>query len=328
LEQAAPAAPNNKAGLAQKAVDLCDQILSLGRSKGPLQPPGIVGKYETMTGPSGIMGLTGMAVDEAWDKRGRELDDLARRLAQTVKALDPAYPTDTFYRAGRPRPLIDCYPRSAWQIPESERKAIRAHVRSPHPGKSDAEIERIAGKSDELTEARAKARHTKPQWPGSVTQEDGHLLFVSDPGLVHEFEQRFIAIRLWASQFVEDAVRQAARDKKATPKKRRRPPLAGSVRPLTAKQTEALYVLAQCNGNYAEAARRLKIDRKSFEERCSAAYGKLGQKGMKRHATEISKALISRLPRDLRGQEALAADDDGPAALEGRKPQVPRNRRG
>ncbi|MCX5676257.1 MAG: hypothetical protein NTX87_14725 [Planctomycetota bacterium] len=214
LEQAAPGAARleGKAALAQKVVNLCDQILSFGRSKGPHQPPGIVGEYETMTGPSGIMGLMGAAVDEAWDECAREFDNLARRLAQIVKALDPAYPTNTFYHAGRPLPLIDCYPQSAWQIPESERKWLRARVRSLNPGKSAAEIEAIAARSDELAEARAEASHTKPQWPGAVTQENGHLLFVSGPGLVHEFEQRFHALRLWASQIVEDAARQTAKD--------------------------------------------------------------------------------------------------------------------
>lgn len=110
---------------------------------------------------------------------------------------------------------------------------------------------------------------------------------------------------------------------------RRRKRGGESIRPLTEKQTEALYIFAVCNGNYAEAARRIGIDRKSFEERCKAAYVKLGHKGMKRYEMEISKALVARLPRDRRGQEVVAADDDGPAALEGRKPRkATRNRRG
>jgi hypothetical protein len=110
---------------------------------------------------------------------------------------------------------------------------------------------------------------------------------------------------------------------------RRRKRGGGTIRPLTSKQAEALHMLALCNGNYAEAARRIRIDRKSFEERCEAAYGKLGRKGMKRHEIEINKALVTKLPRDERGQEVVVADDDGPAALEGRKPRkATRSRRG
>jgi hypothetical protein len=102
-----------------------------------------------------------------------------------------------------------------------------------------------------------------------------------------------------------------------------------SIRPLTPKQAEALHTLGECAGNYAKAARRIGIDRKSFEERCKAAYGKLGRKGTKRHEMEINKALVAKLPRDGRGQEVVATHDDGPAALENRKPRkVTRNRRG
>jgi predicted DNA-binding protein (UPF0251 family) len=137
----------------------------------------------------------------------------------------------------------------------------------------------------------------------------------------------------WAKPKTATIVRQAEEItrliKQVRVRPRRRKRGGKTIRPLTDKQAEALFMLGLCNGNYAEAARRIGIDRKSFEERCKAAYGKLGRKGMKLQEIEFNKALVARLPRDRRGQEAVAVHDDGPAALEGRKPQkVTRNRRG
>jgi hypothetical protein len=127
------------------------------------------------------------------------------------------------------------------------------------------------------------------------------------------------------TQELEATVKSLARQLRS----RRRKRGGKRIHALTPKQTEALLMLGECAGNYAKAARRIGIDRKSFEERCKAAYGKLGRQGMKRQQIEINKALVARLPRDRREQEVVATHDDGPAALEGRKPRkVTRNRRG
>ena len=90
--------------------------------------------------------------------------------------------------------------------------------------------------------------------------------------------------------------------------RRRRPPVAPKDRGLTGPQTEAMQLFGECRGDYAEAARRLGIDRKSFKERCDAACKKLGKIAVK------PKPKTKPQPHDKRGQLAIADKDDGPAA--------------
>jgi hypothetical protein len=89
------------------------------------------------------------------------------------------------------------------------------------------------------------------------------------------------------------------------PRRRRRPPLDPKIRPVTPKQTEAVQIVGECQGNLAAAARKLGIDRKTLKERYDAACKKLGIAATK-HRTRA-------LPKDRRGQEDVAAGDDGPA---------------
>jgi predicted DNA-binding protein (UPF0251 family) len=97
--------------------------------------------------------------------------------------------------------------------------------------------------------------------------------------------------------------------KKPAAKRRRRPAMNSKLKPLTEKQTEAVQIFGECQGNFAEAARRLGIDRKTFVERYNAACRKLGRKVVQR--TINTKVM----PTTRRGQESIAADGDGPAVI-------------
>jgi predicted DNA-binding protein (UPF0251 family) len=73
-------------------------------------------------------------------------------------------------------------------------------------------------------------------------------------------------------------------------------------RPLTPKQTEAMQIVGECEGDLAEAARKVGICRKSLAERYSAALKKIGLT-----AAQYLKPKTVSLPRDRRGQVAVAA---------------------
>ena len=73
-------------------------------------------------------------------------------------------------------------------------------------------------------------------------------------------------------------------------------------KPLTDKQAEALQVVAECQGNYTKAGKRMGIGRKAAEQRYKAAMKKMGKKIIK-HATE-------QMPVDLRGQPTVDAESD------------------
>ena len=74
-------------------------------------------------------------------------------------------------------------------------------------------------------------------------------------------------------------------------------------RDLTAKELEAIYTIGVCRGNKSKAARQIGIDRKSLAERFDRALQKLGKRVVQQHITKS-------MPRDRRGQEHIAEDDD------------------
>jgi len=92
---------------------------------------------------------------------------------------------------------------------------------------------------------------------------------------------------------------------KATAKKRNRARnKPKKFRPLTARQTETAQIVAQCNGNIAEAARRLGKDRKTVVESYKAAMAKIGMEAVR------SRDKTCLLPRDKRGNVTISSDDD------------------
>lgn len=107
------------------------------------------------------------------------------------------------------------------------------------------------------------------------------------------------AVDEWASPVREWF---AAGIKSLKPSKRRRRQGDPKQVALTPKQTEAVQIYGECKGNFAAAARRLGIDRKSFKERYDAAAGKLGSKAVKHATTQIAS--------DKRGQSDIVEKDD------------------
>ncbi len=87
---------------------------------------------------------------------------------------------------------------------------------------------------------------------------------------------------------------------KKTRKRRKR--LSQEATPLTAKQLEAMQIVGECKGDFAEAARRLGKDRKTVVDHYEAATKKAGKRQMKHMTQQIAK--------DRRGQDNLADGDD------------------
>ena len=73
---------------------------------------------------------------------------------------------------------------------------------------------------------------------------------------------------------------------------------------LTARQLEAVKVVGECDGYFAEAARRMGIDRKTCRQHYDSAMRKLGR------AAPHAKRRTQSLPTDRRGGVILAAGDD------------------
>jgi len=85
-------------------------------------------------------------------------------------------------------------------------------------------------------------------------------------------------------------------------KKRRHRKANRKPKPLTAIQTEAVHIVGECKGDFAEAARRFGKDRKTVQEAYGSAMKKLGKTSI-RHSTRP-------IATDRRGQENIADDAD------------------
>ena len=129
----------------------------------------------------------------------------------------------------------------------------------------------------------------------------------------------FLGLQSIQDWCIDAGSKQRAPGTPAGKRKRRRRKTPQNPRPITAKQTEAMQIVGECQGNLAEAARRIGINPKSLRERYDAACKKLGRKAV--------KAMTKSFPKDRRGQEDVASSDDGPGSLRD-NPHVRRDRRG
>jgi len=96
---------------------------------------------------------------------------------------------------------------------------------------------------------------------------------------------------------------QAPEKTEASKTKRRKRTGAAKAPTLTPKQTEAMKLHGDCEGNIAEIARRLGIGRKSAEDRVKAAFKKLGRSIPRKASTKA-------LPTSRRGEEIVSKSDD------------------
>jgi hypothetical protein len=103
---------------------------------------------------------------------------------------------------------------------------------------------------------------------------------------------------LEAKESGADPARQPTRRRKA-----RRRATARAPQPLTPKQTEAMHLVGEHKGNIAAAARAAGKSRTAMDKLYKKATAKLGKKAIK-HFTQ-------RLPQDNRGQETIAAEEEG-----------------
>lgn len=111
-------------------------------------------------------------------------------------------------------------------------------------------------------------------------------------------DDTIVEILLGAVRARETASKPSATNKK----RRRRTRPSVTALPLTTKQVEAVHIVAECKGSFAEAARRLAVDPSTVRQHYYAAQKKLGKKAVK-HATQP-------LPADRRGQANLSEGDD------------------
>ncbi len=114
---------------------------------------------------------------------------------------------------------------------------------------------------------------------------------------------------LWRTYVYNAAVRQSVAASKVGKKKRRRRPALENKAPraMTRRQVEVVQIVGECKGNFAEAGRRLGVDRKTIKETYDAAMGKLRKAGLRQPERKI-KTKTTRLPEDNRGQVNVADD--------------------
>jgi len=189
---------------AAKIIRLCNEILSLGRKED------LVGEYKRGCGPLGGGGRSGTVLDERWKALAEQFDALAEEISLLVRAIDHNYPVEQFYQADS-LPYIARVPGGRVRMPDHERESARDHMRWLHRGKTEAEIDSLLAKfvtsMENLKTARARAMYSKPQWPGAVMLETDragkpHLIFMSSPETVCQFEERFKAVKTWAETYL------------------------------------------------------------------------------------------------------------------------------
>ena len=214
------------AGPAQEIVKICDEMLHLGREPGsgegfivtphhpskrpkrkgkaPLDAEAVpaVGSFRSRSGPSGFYGRMGMVLDDVWEALSAEFDSRAERLADLVKALDPAYDTGTFYSPD-PVSVWVAYPKARKMLSEDDQRAVRKTLLAL--GDTEAKADAFLSLLDTWQEEQTSNMWTKMQWPGYVTEGSGRRIFLSKPALVHAFDRRFNALKNWAAERARQA---------------------------------------------------------------------------------------------------------------------------
>lgn len=170
-----------------------------------------------------------------------------------------------------------------------------------------------------LRELRVEAR----SWGLKTTELDALLRVEGPPRaplgmeermLYHDFQHFWFdyvdgLLARQKRQEQERAEQATARSRQGAPAKRKvkRQPRRSNP---TDKQLEILKVVGECGHNFAEAARRLKLDRKTVKQHFEAGLRNAGKLASK----FIGKPEIKSAPVDSRGQLTAASDDEGPAA--------------
>ncbi|QDU34899.1 Sigma-70, region 4 [Poriferisphaera corsica] len=140
----------------------------------------------------------------------------------------------------------------------------------------------------------------------SELMERNSPMIVVEPSKYGGYATGVVKMPLLASKWLLQQLHAECEETK--PKKRRKRSQRKGVvdANLTEKQAEAFWMVQDCNGNIAEAARRLGKDRKTIEQHYKRACEILGKKAV----SHIEK---QNLPHDQRGQAMIASNDLGPA---------------
>lgn len=93
--------------------------------------------------------------------------------------------------------------------------------------------------------------------------------------------------------------------------RRRKPPAAITIRAFTSRQNEALKVVGECNGNFAEAGKRMGMSRQAVKQHHDAARRKL--EAINVGVVDGKLKIDIGLPKDRRGQPDIYEDEDGAA---------------
>jgi DNA-binding CsgD family transcriptional regulator len=184
-----------------------------------------------------------------------------------------------------------------------------------------AALDAFIGEGEEDSEL-----HFDPEWPGPIPGDEpvnqrlyaalqavqrchgerlpapawelaNELLLLSRGKIKLPLPQRVIRAIVLAEQLQNWA---RAQERSTVPKRRRRVQRA---RPLTPKQVQAVQVVGECQGNMAEAARRLGVHPATVRQHYLAATKKVPEV-----VSSVARAKLARrrLPADHRGQPTIA----------------------
>ncbi|MFA7238159.1 MAG: hypothetical protein WC058_14960 [Phycisphaeraceae bacterium] len=140
-----------------------------------------------------------------------------------------------------------------------------------------------------------------PVWKGDAEQPDGQLVCRE---IRNAAEASAVVVRAAISKRKADAAGDEKKKAKR-PSNRRR-----SNREPTKRQLEVVTVINNFNGNFAEAARQLGLNRKTVKQHFDVAMRKVGKLG-----APLLKQKTKAMAHDHRGQVDIAGRGDGPAAI-------------
>jgi len=106
-----------------------------------------------------------------------------------------------------------------------------------------------------------------------------------------------------ASKTSPEQPRETIASEVKPPKPKRKRRLSGQAKPLTQRQTEALKLHGECEGNIAEVARRMRIGYSTAQQHVHAGFKKLGK-------SAPTKAKTTQYKTDRRGQVDLTDSDE------------------
>lgn len=112
-------------------------------------------------------------------------------------------------------------------------------------------------------------------------------------------------VELKRAEYVNGRAQLEAPPKPKKRKRARRQRAGGkAVRPLTERQSEALILHGECEGNIAEIGRRMGIGRKAASDHLRAALRKVGD------SIQLQKPKTKSIPTGKRGEAVVSIDDD------------------